>query len=123
MRRLLVLAFGIVAVATLGAQPQTLTTAEAAKHVGESATVCGRVVGTRFLESSNGQPTFLNFDKPYPNTPFTAVIFGKDRSKFTEPEKTYNNKTVCVTGKIREYRGKPEIEVSALDQLQIQTAK
>jgi hypothetical protein len=123
VRRVLGVAFAIVAVVTLSGQQQALTTAEAAKHVGESTTVCGRVVGTRFLESSKGQPTFLNFDKPYPNTPFTVVIFGKDRGKFSEPERAYKDKAVCVTGKIRDYRGKPEIEVTEPGQLQIQNVK
>lgn len=123
MRHVLVVALTIVAVVTVEAHQQRLATADAAKHVGESATVCGRVVSTRFLESSNGQPTFLNFDKPYPNTPFTVVIFGKDRGKFSAPEQTYKDKAVCVTGKIRDYRGKPEIEVTDPGQLEVQIAK
>ena len=44
-----------------------LTASEAKEHYGETATVCGDVVSTRYASSTKGQPTFLNLDKPYPN--------------------------------------------------------
>ena len=43
-------------------------------------------------------PTFLNFDKRYPDQIFTLVIWGGDRSKFGDPETVYRGKRVCVTG-------------------------
>ena len=96
----------------LQAHAATLTASEAKAHVGEQATVCGTVRSTRFAASSNGQPTFLNLDKPYPNTVFTVVIFGSDRAKFDQPEVRYRDKEICVTGRIREYRGGAEIVVN-----------
>lgn len=39
----------------------SLTPAEAKAHVGEVATVCGKVVSARFAESSTRQPTFLTW--------------------------------------------------------------
>jgi hypothetical protein len=45
-----------------------LTPAQAKAHIGEVATVCGKVMSARFAESSNRQPTFLNLDEPFPNT-------------------------------------------------------
>ncbi len=83
--------------------------AQAAAHMNETGTVCGKVVGTRFLENSERKITFLNFDKAYPDTPFTAIINGEDRAKFGKPEEKYLNKDLCVTGKIIEYNKKPEI--------------
>lgn len=66
-------------------QPGTPFTAfEAKDHKGEKITVCDKVFGTRFLEKSNGQPTFLNMGATYPNSPFTVVIFGTERSNFKE---------------------------------------
>jgi hypothetical protein len=67
MRKVLVVCVAVAAGVALIAQEKALTTAEATSHVGETATVCGKVVGTRYLESGKGQPTFLNFDKPCPN--------------------------------------------------------
>src|SRR5712691_1690912 len=85
------------------------TAAEAKDHIGETATVCGNVVSTRYTASTKGQPTFLNLDKPYPNQIFTLVIWGSNRSKFGRPEVEYNEKRICVTGKIIAYRGVPEV--------------
>ena len=87
----------------------SLTPVEAKAHVGEMATVCGKVVSARFAESSNRQPTFLNLDQPFPKQIFTVVIFGSDRSKFGEPEKEFLNQTICATGTIEDYRGLPQI--------------
>ena len=81
--------------------------AEAKDHIGETGSVCGKVAGTRYLDQSG--ITFLNFDKPYPDSPFTAIIRDANRAKFGKPEETYLNKDLCVTGKIEEYNKKPQI--------------
>ena len=98
---------------------QKLTAAEAKQHIGETATVCGNVVSTRYAPSTKGQPTFLNLDKPYPNQIFTVLIWGSDRSKFGKPEADFREKRICATGKITVYREVPEIVAS--DPQQIKT--
>jgi hypothetical protein len=65
---------------------QKLSAQEARQHVGEQATVCGVVASGRYAARSRGQPTFLNFDAPYPNAVFTVLIWGEDRPKFDVPE-------------------------------------
>jgi hypothetical protein len=107
-RLLLTALIGIVLLSPVQAQKK-LTASEAKEHFGETATVCGDVVSTRYASSSKGQPTFLNFDKPYPNQIFTVVIRGSNRSKFKIPEEDYKDKKICVTGKISAYDGLPEI--------------
>jgi hypothetical protein len=98
----------------------TFTAAEAKDHTGEKITVCDKVFGTRFLENSNGQPTFLNLGAAYPNSPFTIVIFGTELANFKEkPEVFYNNKKVCATGLIKEYNGKPEMILSNESEIKI----
>jgi hypothetical protein len=92
---------------------------EAKDHVGEVATVCGDVASTHYAPSTKGQPTFLNLDKPYPNPIFTLLIWGSDRSKFGAPENEYKGKRVCVTGKITEYRGSPEIVADSPAQIKL----
>lgn len=99
---------------------ETISASEAAKHIGETATVCGLVASDKYSPKTRGQPTFLNLDKPYPGQIFTAVIWGSDRPKFGQPEITYHGKNVCVTGKIKEYRGIPEIILYNPDQLRAQ---
>jgi hypothetical protein len=96
-----------------------LPASEAKDHIGETAMVCGQVVSTRYAGSTKGQPTFLNLDKPYPNQIFTVVIWGSNRDKFGTPENGYKEKHICVTGKITEYRGVPEIVASNPQQLKV----
>jgi len=91
--------------------------AEAKDHIGQTATVCGKVADTRYLDESGRRPTFLNFDAKYPNHVFTAVIFGDDRAKFGTPEKDYLNKSICVTGKIEEFNKKPQVVLTAPEQV------
>jgi micrococcal nuclease len=86
-----------------------LTPSEAAGHLGEVAIVCGVVASAKQATNVGGAPTFLNLDRPYPDQPFTIVIWGTDRGAFGKPESTYAGETVCVTGKIEEHRGKPQI--------------
>ena len=116
------LLIGSVLVSPIQAQKK-LTASEAKEHFGETATVCGAVVSTRYADSTKGQPTFLNLDKPYPNQVFTIVIWGDNRSKFGKPENDYNGKRVCVTGKITAYAGLPEIVAEEPKQLSIDTRK
>lgn len=100
---------------------ETITASEAKNHIGETATVCGEVASTKYAASSRGQPTFINLDKPYPNQIFTILIWGSDRPKFGRPEETYRGKSICVTGKIKEYRGVPEIIAYEPAQIKVQS--
>src|SRR5437016_8963382 len=120
-RTLALLLIGTVRVLPVQAQ-RKLTAAEAKDHVGETATVCGNVVSTRYAASTKGQPTFLDLDKPYPNQIFTIVIWGSNRSKFGRPEVAYNQKRICVTGKITEYRGVPEVIANEPAQIAVKTS-
>jgi DNA/RNA endonuclease YhcR with UshA esterase domain len=94
--------------------------AEASRHVGERGTVCGEVASTRYAPSANGEPTFLNLERPYPNQVFTALIWGEDRPRFGRaPEEHFRGRRICVTGKITEYRGTPQIVVRRPDQIEV----
>src|SRR6266550_957287 len=101
-------------------QVKRLTAAEAKYHIGEQATVCGRVASTRYAVTTRGKPTFLNLDKPYPSQVFTVLIWGENRDKFGNPEERYRDKQVCVTGTITEYRKAPEIVVSNPQSIEVQ---
>jgi endonuclease G len=105
----LALAISLTAVATTIAAGPRLLAYQAKNHLGENATVCGVVVSTKYLDSKRRSPTLLDLDHPYPQQPFTIVIWGDDRPKFGTPEVGYKGKRVCVTGTISEFRGTPEI--------------
>lgn len=106
---------------TVAGAAGTITAEQAAAHVGEEVTVCGKVYGGKYLDRSNGTPTFINIGAAYPDSPFTVVIFGSDRGRFSyKPEKDLDGKMICVTGKVKEYKGKAEIIVSDEQQIKIQ---
>ena len=114
---LLILCFALPCITQAQAH---LTAAEARNHVGETATVCGRVASAHFAEKVKGLPTFMNLDVPYPHQIFTIVIWGTDRPKFGTPERTYRDKNVCATGTITGHLGKPQIIASKPSQIRIQ---
>jgi micrococcal nuclease len=50
------------------------------------------------------------------------LIWGDNRKQFKEaPDSFYKDKNVCITGRIKLYKGKPEIEI--YDEKQIEVGK
>jgi len=89
----------------------------AGNHIGEEIIIEGRIVDTY---RSKTNTIFLNFEKPYPNHCFTAVIFSSYIYKFPEnPEDYYYGKTARVNGVIEEYEGKPEIILESVEQIEV----
>jgi hypothetical protein len=60
----------------------------------------------------------IDLDKPYPNAPFTSVVFGSATNQFTNLP-SLKGKYVELTGTITNYRNKPEIILSNANQLAI----
>ena len=99
----------------------SISSRNANSYINQIATVCGSVVDSRYASGSKGQPTFLNFDYPYPNHTFTIVIWGQNRANFsTPPEKKYMSKNICIDGYIDSYKGKPQIEATSEIMITIQ---
>ncbi len=84
----------------------TLTTVEAAQHVGENRTVCGEIVNTHTAETSHGTPTFFDIDQPWPNQVFDLVVWGDKKADIGPFPKSGK---ICASGKITLFRGHPEI--------------
>ncbi|HUJ10395.1 MAG TPA: hypothetical protein VL171_10240 [Verrucomicrobiae bacterium] len=100
--------------------PGSIPSAQAKQHMGESNTVCGVVAGGRYMDSSKTKPTLLNFDRPFPEHTFSVMIPDADRAKFKgAPEIMFKGKTLCVTGKIIDFRGRPEIIVKDPSQITV----
>jgi hypothetical protein len=93
--------------------------AEASKHLGEKAKVCGLVAGVHKAGSSKGTPTFVNLDKAYPHQVFTILIWGDDLSKFTPAPNTWEGKRMCATGVISSHQGVPEIVARETGQISL----
>jgi hypothetical protein len=92
-------------------------------RVGESATVCGVVASARYAAKTKGSPTFLNLGKPYPQHVFTALIWGRQRPRFSYQPETLQGRSVCITGTIAVHKGIAQIEVSNPVQIEITPAQ
>lgn len=87
-------------------------TAEVDKHYEEMVTVTGKVAQVTFRP----KVVFLNLDKPFPNSPFTAVIM---KTNGYGDLKSLENKNVEVTGKVKEFKEKPEIVIASTNDLKV----
>jgi DNA/RNA endonuclease YhcR with UshA esterase domain len=96
------------------AVPPTIASAQATNWIGKQVVVTGVVAQV----SSRPGLTFLNFDKRYPDSPFTAIIRARYTNDF-ENVSSLRGKTVSVTGRMKDYNGKPEIELTSKSQLKI----
>ena len=86
---------------------------EAINHVGEYASVRGKLVEAY---TSKTGTVFLDFCKSYKTCPFSGVIFADDAKAFGDLSR-YAGQTVTLTGKISSYQGKAEIVLSSPSQL------
>lgn len=108
MKKVIAIAVACFISATAFCQ-STIAIDSASAHVGGLVTVCSKVYGVKSLESI----TFINLGAEYPNSPLTIVIRAEDRGNFPQPVETmYADKNVCVTGTIKEYKGRYEIDVT-----------
>ena len=94
---------------------QIISWKDAHNYYGQHVTVEGIIVASY----NSGRACFLNFHQDYKRY-FSAVIFAADFGKFPQaPEDFYLNKTVRITGLIKEYQGKPEIILKELSSIKI----
>ncbi len=97
-----------------------INTTQVKDYVGKETCVCGKVVSTKFNENGKTNPTYINLDKKYPEHVFTLMIFGQDRQNFSyKPEEFLQGKTICVKGRIGEYKGSPQIIATKEKQIEV----
>ena len=102
--------------------PGALQPNQAADHIGENATVCGKVNAANWIFIEKGHPTWLNLGPAYPNLRFTAVIWGEERRAWPlngKPEVRYLNRVICVTGMIEGYQGWTQIQNLTMGDIQV----
>ncbi|HMH23738.1 MAG TPA: S1/P1 nuclease [Puia sp.] len=76
-------------------------------HMGENVTVCSKVFGYKVLDNSG--MTLVNLGAAYPDQLLTVVLKGDPATYHVDQ---LNNTTLCATGKLIEFKGKPEIVVT-----------
>ena len=94
---------------------QTLTTAQARAHDGESAKVCGTVANEHTAVGSQGKPTFMDLDSAFPEQRFALLVWDQDRENVGELPRVGGH--VCATGVINYYHGVPQIVIRNSTQL------
>jgi hypothetical protein len=62
--------------------------------------------------------TFLSLDKPYPSSPFTVVIFPRERQLLGDVN-VLRRKSIEIRGKVKNYHDKPEIVLDRTNQLTV----
>jgi len=100
---------------------ETIQWDEAYQYLDQYINVCGPVVDSYFAASTDGQPTFLNLGREYPDPDrFTVLIWGSNLESFSfNPDEFYFGKSICVEGKIVEYDGMYEIVVRRPEQIEV----
>ncbi len=96
--------------------PKCVQSNEAKSQIGRTTCISGKVANVTYINRIKGKPTFINFDKPYPNQSLTIVIWGADRSKFGDL-KALEGKEIEVKGQVEKYSATPQIIVTELDQI------
>jgi len=117
---LFVLALTLKAAAadTSATAPLKIGTADAASHYDQEMIVTGKVAQVTIRPNV----TFLNLDKPFPNSPFTVVIF-HGHSSFYGDANALKGKSIEIKGKIKNYQDKPEIALDNTNQLTVFDSK
>lgn len=97
-----------------------LPISEAPKRLGSTLCITGKVLSVE--RSPTGSAWFLNFCEDYRNCPFSAVVFTKDLRDVGDIRQL-TGRTVEVHGKLKLYKGVPEIIIRDARQLKGEAAK
>lgn len=91
-----------------------INSGEAKKHVGDSAVIKGYIADVYISE----KVAYLNFGNKFPKNEFSCVIFKSKYSEF-DALNIFKNHDVEVTGKITEYKNKPQMILNSKGQIKI----
>jgi hypothetical protein len=94
--------------------PMKISTLDATNYYDQTMIVTGKVVQVTIRPSV----TFLNLDKPFPNSPFAIVII-HGKSSYYGDANALKGKSVEIRGKIKNYKDKPEIVLDSTNQLTV----
>ena len=94
-----------------------ITAKDASKHLGETLMICDKVYATEVVKGENVTLLYLGSET---GQYLTALLKGPENPKFTwHPERDFKGHSVCLSGKIVDYKGKPAIYITDASQLKI----
>jgi hypothetical protein len=94
--------------------PLKIGALDATNYYDQTMIVTGKVVQVTIRPNV----TFLNLDKPFPNSPFAIVII-HGKSSYYGDANALKGKSVEIRGKIKNYKDKPEIVLDSTNQLTV----
>jgi DNA/RNA endonuclease YhcR with UshA esterase domain len=110
--KLIIITFALLFISALAYSQDTISSKDAKNFIGETKIVTGTVAS---IFVSNKGTVLINFDDAYPNATFVAVIkTGNTGISYGDVKK---GSILTISGKIEEFKGKPEIILN--DQSQI----
>lgn len=96
----------------------TIDIRDSSKYEGKLVYTCGKVYSTKVIQS-NGM-ILMNVGGEFPDAHLTIVIYNNSLKNFDDnPEKFYKGKNICVSGKIKMYKGRPEIIINTKHDIQV----
>ncbi|MEI6817251.1 MAG: hypothetical protein WCL14_11615 [Bacteroidota bacterium] len=104
-------------VSLMASKGQSITPEETARHINDSVTVCGVVKEVHFIKKDDKYTVNLEFGDKFPNEVFTVFISDDVRKKISYDLHDLAEKNICVTGKIKMMRKKPQIVLRSFDQI------
>ena len=99
---------------TAGANLQKISALDATNYYDKEVIVTGKVAQVTIRSTI----TFINLDKPYPESPLAIVIF-HGHSSFYGDANALKGKAIEIKGKIKNYKDRPEIVQDSTNQLTI----
>lgn len=113
IKNILLILLGIFLADSVYSQ-DTITPNDANKYIGKNVII----IGTIDQITHTTKAIYLNMGGFYPKNTFAAVIFSKNFDSFKDID-SYLEKTVYISGNIKEFNGKPEIIIGSSSQLKI----
>jgi DNA/RNA endonuclease YhcR with UshA esterase domain len=114
MRLLFPFLYLLCLIATRADELPIIKDSEAVHYVGKNVEVRGLVVS---VTTSPLGTAFINFGREYPNQTFAGFIAASSKITTDMRIDTLQGKIIGISGIIELYKGKPEIEVTATDQI------
>ena len=94
--------------------PDVVPWDQASRYVGHEITVEGRIVHL----GKSGKVNFLNFDKDWRGKFYVVIFDDLATTLDAGVEETFKGKLIRVKGVVENFRGKPQMKISSMDQVE-----